>query len=253
MISSNWSPEAHCIGEKIMSIRQLIKRFGGFIGLTLSSVNPCVVAAPFSVATPVSVVGGSKTTQLFEYYYYLYAFWRGSMRIKAVPMCVDPRDDATRTYVAKSSSTTLAFSLINSVQDTFNTLISRFSIGGSPIQITTNVTNPMYNMGNSVNQIPPNIEGIIEIEVPYYNVSHISPATTYNTNERPISIDKVLKGHLPPAILTVFNTGGGTPVSGATGPAVEANFIQFYRAPGDDFSFMYLVGVPPLVNVARDP
>jgi hypothetical protein len=253
MISSNWSPEAHCIGEKIMSIRQLIKRFGGFIGLTLSSVNPCVVAAPFSVATPVSVVGGSKTTQLFEYYYYLYAFWRGSMRIKAVPMCVDPRDDATRTYVAKSSSTTLAFSLINSVQDTFNTLISRFSIGGSPIQITTNVTNPMFNMGNSVNQIPPNIEGIIEIEVPYYNVSHISPATTYNTNERPISIDKVLKGHLPPAILTVFNTGGGTPVSGATGPAVEANFIQFYRAPGDDFSFMYLVGVPPLVNVARDP
>jgi len=253
MISSNWSPEAHCIGEKIMSIRQLIKRFGGFIGLTLSSVNPCVVAAPFSVATPVSVVGGSKTTQLFEYYYYLYAFWRGSMRIKAVPMCVDPRDDATRTYVAKSSSTTLAFSLINSVQDTFNTLISRFSIGGSPIQITTNVTNPMFNMGNSVNQIPPNIEGIIEIEVPYYNVSHISPATTYNTNERPISIDKVLKGHLPPAILTVFNTGGGTPVFGATGPAVETNFIQFYRAPGDDFSFMYLVGVPPLVNVARDP
>jgi len=27
--------------------------------------------------------------------------------------------------------------------------------------------------------------------------------------------------------------------------------MLFFRAPGDDFSFMYLVGVPPLVNVAR--
>jgi len=253
-IGANWSPEAHCIGEKIMSIRQLIKRFGSFNGLIFSNLNPAAVIAPFSVLNATSTVGGQKATQMYEYYYYLYAFWRGSMRIKAVPICGDPRDDTTRTYIPKASYATLAFSLINSVQDTFNTLISRFSVGGIPAQVTGALTNPMVNMGNSLVQIPPNLEGVAEIEVPYYNVSHISPATTYTSAERPISINKVLKGHLPPAIVTISNFGASTyPVVGSTGPAIEQNYVQLYRAPGDDFSFMYLVGVPPLVNVLRDP
>jgi len=40
---------------------------------------------------------------------------------------------------------------------------------------------------------------MVEVEVPYYNVSHISPATVYAEDEAPISIPNVLKGHIPPS------------------------------------------------------
>ena len=40
------------IVKKIMSIRQLIKRFGSFFNLTLSNLNPAVVIAPFSFHRP---------------------------------------------------------------------------------------------------------------------------------------------------------------------------------------------------------
>lgn len=252
LITSNWSPEAHCIGEKILSVRQLIKRFGAFYGLWFTNVNPCGLIAPFSVPNPVSTVTSTKQIQMFEYYYYLYAFWRGSMRIKMVPQCIDPRSDVVKTKIVKSATTTLAISLINSVQDTFNTLVNRFNVGGLPVQITPYVTEPMVNMGNAVNQVASNIEGLIEFEVPYYNVSHISPATTYGPTERPIGIGRVLKGHLPPQIVTISDsTFQLPPIVGDDGPAVEQLYLKTYRAPGDDFSFMYLVGVPPLVNVVR--
>nr|ULF99852.1 MAG: capsid protein precursor [Cripavirus sp.] len=245
-IDSNWSPEAHCIGEKIMSVRQLIKRFGHFFNITFTDVNNSVVIAPFSVQEPVSNVSSDKTISQFEYYYFLYAFWRGSMRIKASTFTSNGA--ATRTTTPRISNNIWNVGLINSVQDTFNTLVSRFSVGGVPVQLTAPLTNPMINMGSSNIDVASNVEGLVEVEVPYYNVSHISPATLYTSTERPIQVDNVLKGHVPPAIVTMTSRSA----NGFTGAnAAEQTNSQFYRAAGDDFSFMYLVGVPPLVNVVR--
>jgi len=76
------------------------------------------------------------------------------------------------------------------------------------------------------------------------NVSHISPATTYDSAAAPpLSITDVLRGHVPPTVLLMQPQG--------TIPATAKNTAIFWRAPGDDFSLMYIVGVPPLVNVVR--
>jgi len=247
-IDSNWSPEAHCIGEKIMSIRQLIKRFGHFFNVTFTDINPAAIIAPFSVQEPVASVTSDKTISQFEYYYFIYAFWRGSMRIKSSTFTSN--GISKRTQVPRASNNIWNVGLINSVQDTFNTLVARFTAGGVPVQITTPLTVPMLDMGSSNIEVASNIEGLVEFEVPYYNVSHISPATLYTSTERPVEIFNVLKGHIPPAIATLSCRAlhGFTALS-----SVEQTNAQFYRAPGDDFTFMYLVGVPPLVNVARDP
>ena len=245
-IDSNWSPEAHCIGEKIMSIRQLIKRFGAFFNLTLSDLNPAIVIAPFSFQEPVADLTSSKTITQLEYYYFLYAFWRGSMRVKAAVFNSDGSEAPTST--PRASSNIWNIGLINSLQDTFNSLVARFTAGGVPVQVTTALTNPMVNMGNSNVAVASNIEGLVEFEVPYYNVSHISPATLYTNSERPVEISNVLKGHIPPTIVTMSSRAlGGFTASSST----ELTNAQFYRAAGDDFSLMYLVGVPPLVNVDR--
>lgn len=247
VIDSNWSPEAHCIGEKIMSVRQLIKRFGHFFNIDFTNVNPAAIIAPFSVQEPIADVTSNKTISQFEYYYFLYAFWRGSMRIKAATYTSDGMEE--KTQVPRNSNNIWNIGLINSVQETFNTLVTRFTAGAVPVQPTIPLTNPMIDMGSSNIEVASNVEGLLEFEVPYYNVSHISPATLYTSTERPVQIDNVLKGHIPPAIVTVASraSNGFTPAL-----AIEQTNAQFYRAVGDDFSFMYLVGVPPLVDVVRE-
>jgi hypothetical protein len=244
-IDSNWSPEAHCIGEKIMSVRQLIKRFGHFFNLNLTSTNPAAIVAPFSVQEPVSNVTSDKTISQFEYYYFLYAFWRGSMRVKA--STYTSSGTANRTSTPTNSNNIWTVGLFTSVQDTFNTLVNRFTSGGVPVQVTPALTSPMLNMGNSIAEVATNVEGLVEVEAPYYNVSHISPATLYTSTEKPVEISNVLKGHIPPAIITICSRAKNNfPVT-----ASEETNLSFYRAVGDDFSLMYLVGVPPLVNVLR--
>ena len=201
-----------------MSIRQLIKRFGSFFNLTLSDLNPAVIIAPFSFQEPVADLTSSKTITQLEYYYFLYAFWRGSMRVKAATFNSDGGEAPTST--PRASNNIWNIGLINSIQDTFNSNIA----------------------------IASNLEGLVEFEVPYYNVSHISPATLYTNAERPVEISNVLKGHIPPAIVTMSSRALGGFTASASAEITNA---QFYRAAGDDFSLMYLVGVPPLVNVDR--
>jgi len=238
VISANWSPEAHCIGEKIMSIRQLIKRFGDFFNVSISPTVNAALIAPYSVIEPINAVATSKTISMFEYYYFLYGFWRGSMRIKLTNTDISADDYAT------ASNTTLRVNLWNSIQDAFNQLTSAFTAGGLPVQPIAVLPPGTLGMGNSQHVIDTNVEGLAEFEVPYYNISHISPATLYGTAETPVTIPNVLKGHIPPTIVAVSPTA----------PVVKdgsSKSLQFYRAVGDDFTFMYLVGVPPLVNVLR--
>jgi len=86
------------------------------------------------------------------------------------------------------------------------------------VQVTTALTNPMVNMGNSNVAVASNIEGLVEFEVPYYNVSHISPATLYTNAERPVEISNVLKGHIPPAIVTMSSRAFGGFTASASPP-----------------------------------
>ncbi len=246
MINSNWSPEAHCIGEKIMSVRQLVKRFGDFFNISLGAqaTSSSVIIAPFSVAHPVVAVGGTKTISMFEYYYFLYAFYRGSMRFKATSRYVN--NTTNPDTLARKFNVLWSFNLFNSVQDAFVNLVSKFS-AGVPIQIAGAANyGGLTNMGQSQQLIDPGLEGLMEFEVPYYNISHISPATTYDSvTESPISVANVLKGHIPPEIVLA------RPLTNFPATADTTVVFDAYRATGDDFSFMYLVGVPPLVNVSR--
>nr|ULF99875.1 MAG: hypothetical protein 2 [Cripavirus sp.] len=242
-ISANWSPESYCIGEKIMSVRQLIKRFGYMVRTAISNNSTAngLIIAPFSVREPLDVVGSNRVMTMYEYYYFLYAFWRGSMRIKstaALTVAADPTK--TRQFDGY-----FVINMLNSVQDAFNNVVNRFLTGG-PVQVAQVDDNGIYTMGSSIQVMKPSLEGLMEFEVPYYNISHISPATVYAADETPITIPNVLKGHLPPTIITATIANNISYVN--TDQHVD---VVLYRAPGDDFSFMYLVGVPPLVNVAR--
>nr|ULF99842.1 MAG: hypothetical protein 2 [Cripavirus sp.] len=237
-IDANWSPESFCIGEKIMSVRQLIKRFAIYANTLATATLPAVILAPYSVANPTTVLNSTQNISMFEYYYFIYAFWRGSMRIKATHGASNAAGLVTSKTVYY-----MIYRMFNSLQDSMRSLVNVLTNGQpqSVVALPAGIT----NSGTSTNVIDPDIEGLAEIEVPYYNVSHISPATTYTSAEPPVSFDTMFKGHVPPVLLTI--SAG----QGLTGSNTVSS--TFYRAPGDDFSLMYIVGVPPLVNISRPP
>lgn len=238
-IDANWSPEAHCTGEKIMSIRQLIKRFGKVNNgaLTMNSDGTSsLVLAPFSQRiAPTAVAAGRQFPQL-DYYYYLYAFWRGSMRYKLF----------SQTVVGTAGRTKSNFSwdinMFSSIQDTMNSLFSFFT-GSADQVVTGELTSGITNSVSSNIVVDPTVEGAVEFEVPYYNISHISPATQHSATDTALSVDNMLKGHIPPCCVTL------TP---QTAPSTtNAIYATLWKAPGDDYSLSYLVGVPLLTNLNR--
>nr|ULF99783.1 MAG: putative capsid protein [Dicistroviridae sp.] len=240
-ISANWSPEAYCIGEKVMSIRQLIKRFGilegGGLTLDDAATRNGIILAPFSQKAPTTTVPASRSMSQFDYYYYLYAFWRGSMRIKLISEVADPT--TTPPTARKASRFTWTLNMYTSLQDAVKVISDLFA-GKSDCVDTALIPFVATTSNPSTLVVDPTIEGAVEFEVPYYNVSHISPATLFTSTNSPAGVPDMLKGHIPPVLLSLQPR-----TNPATGNSITT---RFYRAPGDDFSFMYLVGVPPLVN-----
>lgn len=239
-INANWSPEAYCIGEKIMSIRQLIKRFGRVnsanITLNNNTVANAIVLAPFSQQIASTTVGSTRNTTQLDYYYFLYAFWRGSMRYKMIS------ETTVGTAGRVKSDFMWDISMFNSIQDTMNTLVSYFS--STVNTVTSALLGPSVQNSESSNIIvDPSVEGVVEFEVPYYNISHISPATQFSSADRALNIDNMLKGHIPPCAVTI---------QPRTAPSTTNQiFCSFWKAPGDDFSLSYIVGVPLLTNLSR--
>jgi hypothetical protein len=241
MIDSNWSPEAHCIGEKIMSIRQLIKRFGavhaGEIILNNSSVATSLILAPFSQMIPPTSIASTRQMPLLDYYYYLYAFWRGSMRYKLYSE-TSPTATGSRT----KSNFPWIVSMFSSIQDSMNQLVPLFSATVNQVASAILPIGVLYSQPSRI-VVDTQVEGLVEFEVPYYNISHISPATQFNATNRAANINDMLRGHTPPVVVTMRPSSVPSTSNVIT--------TSLYKAAGDDFSLMYLVGVPPLVNLIR--
>lgn len=247
-ILGNWSPEANCIGEKIVSIRQLLKRFcqvEGDVSLKkdASGVSESVVISPF--ATKSILEEGKLLDEqytLLDYYYQIFSFWRGSMRFKV--LAIDDKKISGHSE-KKKLQTFVMVKMFNAVHKYFEDLLTKFS---SPNIIQKLDIPDIFNNGCASTQvIDPGLEGMIEIEVPYYNVSHISPTTSTSrgSDGKPIIFDNILKGNQPPSILVMtpqtFNYTGDTDTENVS--------FTVFRAVGDDYSLMYTVGCPPIQRI----
>jgi hypothetical protein len=246
-IDANWAPEALCVGEKVFSVRQLIKRFGKLNNNLNDWVNggaPTLNISPYTVRSPDSSL---RNMSQYEYWYILYAFYRGSMRWKLCAEVANNTESGLTTVSGipigrKTLDTSWTVKLYCSLQDTMNSIVDNFSAANSRNNYCTSaLTNSLQNSEPSTTQIFQSLEGAIEFEVPYYNVSHITPAIL--SSYKPLNFPDMFRGNIPPVAVTA------TPRS-APGASNNIN-VMFYRAPGDDFSFHYILGVPPLVNLSR--
>jgi len=86
----------------------------------------------------------------------------------------------------------------------------------------------------------PSIEGVVDVEVPYYNLTHITPALTAKQTR-----SMVEESNYPFPILSFV------PRRNSTDPTTVTRAPLFFRACSDDFRFLYMIG-PPQVLILQD-
>nr|UNY42178.1 MAG: polyprotein 2 [Picornavirales sp.] len=282
-------PYTSCLGEAVLSLRQLAKRFS-FLGSIRT--NPLTIAAtggtpgstgngfvifPWAPVIPqngtidVSPTGaqtpfftnqynynGATGVQTFyqqvdtySQLYSMYAFFRGSIRIKICVTFPGPQyNPKSPVYVHINNVAAPSLESWTPPMQITPALASGPSnnLGTGPLQplfdipansSTTLKTNFAYQPGFAESRLVvyPDNEGIIEFEVPFHATGPFCP-TNYGqvnpTNARSIFYP----------FPTVTITGPRNPNSPGTASTLSSSNFDVFRACGDDFSFGGLLGSP---------
>lgn len=282
---TNWSPEAHCIGEKVVSVRQLIKR-SNYIGSIVenrtnynmggngTNNNTLGVINPYGIKTSSTISG----LDYMSYFANLYTFFRGGVRIKiaGVSQSADgPKVNSPPSWMSRPYSTSNIFvKMFNSLNPLMATIVNYTTtlnsilgkIGCYGLQFAGNNQNvevdmhPLFSNSSSTVIVSNMIEGITEIEVPYYNSTHITPCIDNGPESSmfPVITQSEADGAYPLPVLVFgtipYNTNltltqavGSNPSSTVLTSATQTSF-HVYRQAADDFSFHYIIGIPIMIN-----
>lgn len=204
--SDNPTDTLACVGETIVSARQLLKRFQLIANVDLPNAEfrPFKVGTYLSANPSLATIGDS--TDYYTVFSSIFAFMRGSMRLKFwyktvldefayehVVLGAEMQQSPTQSYFAASA-------------------------------------NPQYRDKDATVPNNPLRDGILEVEVPYYSQYPMSPTANSDFKAPP-----TFQGH--PAyhrVIYYFSDAEGT------------NQKFTYRAVGEDFQFGFLIGAPPV-------
>lgn len=173
---------------------------------------------------------------MLQYFYYMFGFYRGGMRLKAY-FREPPNGDITpRRKLNQFVDSVLLTSADDQMNDVIGSLAPITGPENSVAQALNITEEPMY-AGASWQTVDTSLEGLVELEVPYYNISHITPTSMALVGEKPIQMDLIYRGLIPPSLLIMdADRSGGDSLFG----------VKLFRAAADDFSFLYTLGVPQL-------
>jgi hypothetical protein len=213
-INVGLEPAMYCVGERIQSIRQLIKRFTSWYVQTSTSTNLRLTVSPSIHYLPqVSTSNGVYTipnmkVDMLSYYAPLFRFQRGSTRVKVID----------HALMAANFTTDLFYN------------IGASGYSNPPVTSTfTPVSTALCCDHPTV--VVPSLSGGGEYEIPYYSMTHSSHVVVASSLAALPAREAVDN---QPA-LTVTQASAG--YSGGT---------RIYRSAGDDFSFGFFIGTVPL-------
>lgn len=209
----SWLNNTGMIGEKLVSVRQLIKRSQLVSTFTPGSTN---IVSPWRfVDAQIRTASTSATPVNFGYLDYIsqiFAFYRGSVNLKFIPTDFQ----STRALVE-------AIVNRNDASNIFPTGIVTTAAALSSNQMRCGGVQIVFQ----------DIEGCIDVHIPYYSNVHMCPVTNL-----PQNISNQNYSIFPQLLLLLQNLSTSTTYS-------------IYRCAGDSFQFGYLLG-PPLVTYMGD-
>jgi len=223
-ILNDGSASKACIGEKVTSFRQLVKRFSlwsrpATSGYTTSTNNLQIIPFLNSVASMGSALVYNAPLQkgdLITQISCCYALVRGSMRFKFV----DGTTSTMNKYVVSS------YAIDNSMSKTNPTL---WLTGGDLAGWDPNRSQSFYRT---------DIGGVPDVETPFYNRFHSAAVADTMASDK-ATVPALIYAGLGTAPRTLFNCHQF---------AVPAPDPYIYRAAGEDFSLGLFVSVPPVVG-----
>lgn len=251
------TPAELCIGEKILSARQLLKRMTRFLKLTQSQVGTDLLAyqsakfSPWAVCIPNSLYDqyGYRATHLstsyqpdyFNMFAVLFAMMRGSVRVSYRENCgVNTTFGNLLTVSWKAMSSSPSVTYPNDV--TLTTKSDDTAINGY-----RSLAAPDEDVGTTFDS------SYEDIQVPYYNRTHSSivPISPWLVGDQsnPLSTGGPTKCLVPTTQVRL--SGGILTTDVHTNPV----YRWVYRAIGEDFSFGYFTGTYPLapINIVDSP
>jgi len=283
---TNWSPEAHCIGEKIVSARQLIKRtnYIGSIVENRSNENNAATGENLNTLGVINPYGMNYSSTIsgidyMSYFSYLYSFFRGGVRIKIASISQSASgplissETPSGIWMSKPYSNSNIFvKMFNALNPLMTAIINRtnplnniigkvgcngLQFAGGSINSNANM-HPIFTNASSSVVVSTAIEGITEVEVPYYNSTHITPCIDNGTTTTmfPVLSMAEAEGAYPLPILvfgtipynTNFQIATAVPTAYATMEMSTATAFHIYRQAADDFSFHYIMGIPTMIE-----
>lgn len=210
-INADIQPSAYCIGERLQSVRQMIKRFSTLYQVPAANTQNTLLIDPnANYIAGVGVTAGVTTvpqfhTDLVSYFANCYRFCRGSMRVKTF----DPSAAAISAQVYLAA----------------NTLTSNPVVPQAGPQISGFLDQPVVML--------PQFTGGGEFEMPYYNGTHVSHVR-----------------HSTGTLGSLIEAGDNKLRLIVTQSAAFSSSAKVYRAAGDDYSLGFFIGVVPLSNSA---
>lgn len=199
-------------GERVMSVRQMIKRSSRVAEIKDPSTDLLIAPFQFNInyMRETDVAAGSyKFQNYLSHFLNLYAFWRGSVNLKIIP-----REQITNKFKANGK-----FNLSVDVPPTYPS-ITRV------IQATPVTVKGANGSGGPEQIIINDLEGCIDITCPYYSQYHMSPITDYTF--RSVNVEL---GMFPPYLVNLSNM-------------VASKDYDVYRCAADSFQMGYVLGPP---------
>lgn len=215
---------ALCTGEVITSIKNLLGRFGPFYfaPAVTTAVNAYTIA-PYNFQAPISSVSSTFTFDYIDYFSFIYGFTRGKVRITMDPGGSDHR--TSNTWHIQMRSSLGNFYPTGDIPRAEEKTIASFppQLFRSPFALAIS---------------RPSIEGTVDVEVPYYSLSQITPVLVKTQSQ-----ELVEESNYPFPLVTFFPYNANT---------THQFQPRFYRAASDDFRFMYLLGPPQVTLLESD-
>lgn len=235
MFEMNSSPtlegRALSIGESMTSIRQLIKRFGYLSTQTRSDTTEVTSGTSFFGFATTSATVTTRGQTPLEYYSWIYRFYRGGHRYKAI---VEPFSSAV-TYastIGVGGNITFPAQIPISMRATH--LISETN---TPEQLVVNAPSSLetrqYRGQTFTHYQYDQTNRVLEVTCPFYNNCHILPIMGSNSSTlTDIKYNNV--GILFEPDIAAVPSG--------------SNFkVHILEAAGDDFEFGWVVGQPTII------
>lgn len=207
-------PSASCLGEQIVSIKNLLSRFGPFCRLPAKE-DLVTILAPFDVCLDS---GGVITFDYIDYFSYLYAFFHGGVRLIV---------DMQLLKMGNNVEVRMKNDVSNFYPQTFQRCAQ------SPLTEKEYYQNQLSASPFSTQVLKTDLQGVVAIQVPYHAKTNICPVMI-----RDVGRNEVIRAITTSSFVEIVATPVNATVSS---PSV-------YRACADDFRFFYQLG-PPIVRM----